>query len=165
MDLKSSESGVPQSSFLDLSDIKPGVVFQLNQTGTFFFFFFKTMNDTFTEASVWSPEPVLFSCLLWRLHTPTAEAFNLLLLLGQVFTLEWLLSNNLSSHEAAYVLLLISKEGWAGYFWFSLHWLVFSWRHRLFCVPCVWRGRAGDGLESLEMPSARLLFLNSIFTK
>lgn len=49
MDLKSSESGVPQSSFLDLSDIKPGVVFQLNQTGTFFFL--KTMNDTFTEAS------------------------------------------------------------------------------------------------------------------
>lgn len=36
MDLESSESGVPQSSFLDLSDVKPGVPSQLNQTGTFF---------------------------------------------------------------------------------------------------------------------------------
>lgn len=29
-------------------------------------------------------------------------------------------------------------------------------------VSCVWRGRAGDGLQSLEL-SSLLLFLNSVF--
>lgn len=31
-------------------------------------------------------------------------------------------------------------------------------------VPCVQRGRASDGPESLELPSL-LLFLNSVFTE
>lgn len=91
MDLKSSESGLPQSSFLDLSGIKPGVLSQWNQTETFFFF--ETTNDTFTEASAWSPKRVPFRCwsqelpcLPRHLHTWLAHAFNLLLLVGQLFS-------------------------------------------------------------------------------
>lgn len=140
MDLKGSESGLPQSSFLDLSGIKPGVLSQWNQMETFFFFF-ETTNDTFTEASAWSHKPVPFRCWGQELpclprhpHTWLAHAFNLLLLMGQLFSWSDCPLITRAPAKQRYVLLLISREGWAGTFWCSLLWLVFSQRHRLFRV-------------------------------
>lgn len=166
MDLKSSESGLPQSSFLDLSDIKPGVLSQWNQTETFFFF--ETRNDTFTEASAWSPKPVPFRCwsqelpcLPRHLHTWLAHAFNLLLLVGQLFS--WSDCPLITRAPAKRHMFYFWFPGKAERGVFGVPALTGVFPKASF-VPCVWRGRAGDGLESLE-PSSSLLFLNSVFTE
>lgn len=90
------------------------------------------------------------------------HAFNLLLLMGQLFGWNDRPSDNQSSSEGALSFTFDFQGRLNGLF------LVFPALTGVFpkasFVQCIRRGRAGDGPKSLE-PSSLLLFLSSVFTK